>query len=120
MSDKKYKIVKAFYCFHPEIVINEKPRHEFWGLEWTVWFNNQQKTIGVHYMRELKTEKEAQDLLNEIQLEVGEYSPWKDFEKDKWYLSPKYKKYVLGQKKRVISPIAHYELTQDVSIPDIQ
>lgn len=110
MADKKFKIVKAFYCFHPEIIINDKVRPAFWGLEWTVWVkNNPQPTIGIHYQRNLETEEQAQGLLTELQEIVGEFAPWHEFDYTAWYLSPQYRKCVLGQKKRVISPVPRYE-----------
>lgn len=110
MSTPKFKLIKPFYCFHPEIIFDGKPRPAFWGVEWTIWTkNNPQPTIGTHYMRQVETEEQAQGLVAELQEIAGEFAPWHEFDNEAWYLSSEYKKCVLGQKKRVISPVPHYE-----------
>lgn len=103
MSEQKYKILKPFYCFHPEIIIDEKVRPAFWGVEWTVATkNNPQPTIYEHYMRKVDTETEVQKLLAELLQEYGEFGPWQAWDYQKWYLNPKYKIGVLERKKRAI------------------
>lgn len=110
MSTPKYKILKPFYCFHPEIIIDEKPRPAFWGVEWTVAIkNNPQPTIYEHYMRKVDTETEAQELTKYLESIGGEFAPWQEWDCQLWYLDPKYKIGVLDRKKRAIfrTTIAH-------------
>lgn len=103
MSTQKFKLIKPFYCFHPEIIINNKPRPAFWGVEWTVVTkNNPQPTIYEHYMRKVDTETEAQKLFAELLEECGEFGPWQAWNHQVWYLDHKYKISVLDRKKRAI------------------
>ena len=103
MSTPKYKILKSFYCYHPEIIFDGNLRPAFWGVEWTVAIkNNPQPTIYEHYMRKVDTETEVQKLLAELLQECGEFAPWQAWDNRCWYLNPKYKISVLDRKKRAI------------------
>ena len=106
MSARKYKILKPFYCFHPEIIIDEKPRPAFWGVEWNVVIKNApQPQITIHCQRNVDTETEAQKLLAELLQECGEFGPWKAWDYQVWYLSVQYRKCVLDRKKRILAYI---------------
>lgn len=106
----QFKIIKPFYCYHPEIEINGQVRPSFWGVEWTIWVKNiPQPTVGIHYQRNVDTEEEAKTLVSELLQIAGEYAPWSEFNDKDWYLLDQYKKCVLGRKLRVISPDPHYE-----------
>lgn len=101
MPTPKHKILKPFYCYHPEIIVDGKVRPAFWGVEWTVITkNNPQPTIYEHYMRKVDTETEAQRLTIELDSFGGEFAWWQELDHRCWYLSPKYKISVLDQKKR--------------------
>ena len=103
MSTRKYKILKPFYCYHPEIIFDGKVRPAFWGVEWTVVTKNKpQPTIYEHYMRKVDTETEAQRLTTELVSFGGEYACWQVLDHQCWYLDLKYKISVLNRKKRVI------------------
>lgn len=103
MSTQKYKILKPFYCFHPEIVFDDKVRPAFWGVEWTVAIkNNPQPTIYEHYMRKVDTETEAQELTKHLESISGEFAPWQAWDNRCWHLDQKYKISVLDRKKRAI------------------
>lgn len=103
MSTTRHKILKPFYCYHPEIIFDGKIRPAFWGVEWTVVTkNNPQPTIYEHYMRKVDTETEAQELTKYIESIGGEFAPWQLWDCQLWYLDPKYKIGVLDRKKRAI------------------
>lgn len=101
MSISRCKILKPFYCYHPEIIFDGKVRPAFWGVEWTVVTkHNPRTTIHEHYMRKVDTETEAQRLTIELDSFGGEYAWWQVLDNQCWYLDPKYKISVLDQKKR--------------------
>ena len=103
MSESKYKTLKPFYCFHPEIIFDGKVRPAFWGVEWTVAIkNNPQPTIYEHYMRKVDTETDADALVKELESIGGEFALWKAWDYQVWYLDQKYKISVLDRKKRAI------------------
>lgn len=100
MSTRKYKILKPFYCFHPEIIFDGKVRPAFWGVEWNIAIkDNPQPQITIHCQRNVDTETEAQKLLAELLRECGEFGPWKAWDYQVWYLSVQYRKCVLDRKK---------------------
>ena len=110
MSTTKYKILKPFYCYHPDIIFDDRLRPAFWGVEWTVATkNNPQPTIYTHYMRQVDTETEAQRLTLELASFGGEYAWWQELDDECWYLNPKYKMNVMSPKKFVILPDHHSE-----------
>ena len=101
MSTPKYKILKPFYCYHPEIVINNKLRPAFWGVEWTIVVkNNPQPQVALHYQRNVETETEAQELTKYLESIGGEFSPWQPWDYLAWYLTPQYRKAIIDRKKR--------------------
>lgn len=103
MSTTKHKILKPFYCYHPEIIFDGKVRPAFWGVEWTVVTkNNPQPTIYEHFLRKVDTETEAQRLTIELDSFGGEFAWWQELDHRCWYLNPKYKISVLDRKKRAI------------------
>ena len=100
MSERKYKIVKPFYCFHPEIKFNDKVRPAFYGVEWTVLIKDPAKpAIGIHCMRQVETEEQAEGLVLELQENGGEYAPWNEFDYTAWYLSCAYRSCRIDPKK---------------------
>lgn len=102
---RRYKIIKPFYCYHPEIVFDGRRRNAFWGVEWTIWIkNNPQPRIAVHFMRQVETEEQARGLVDELR-EIGtEFTPWQVLDGRAWYLQPKYRMAPINLKKRVIAP----------------
>lgn len=92
MPTKRYKIINPFYCFHPEIIFDGKPRPAFWGVEWTVTIKNgPQVQINIHCMRVADTKAEAESLVNELESIGGEFGSWQPWSKSAWYLSAQYK-----------------------------
>jgi len=103
MSTQKYKILKPFYCFHPEIIFDGKLRAAFWGVEWTIWVkNNPQPQVMLHYQRNVDTETEAQELTKYLESIGGEFAPWQEWDYLAWYLTPQYRKAIIDRKKRAI------------------
>lgn len=103
MSERKYKVIKPFYCFHPEIIFDGKPRPAFYGVEWTVVVkDNPRPQIATHYQKNTDTEEEALKALSELLKEPGEYGPWQEWDYTAWYLTPQYRKAIVERKKRII------------------
>lgn len=103
MSESKYKILKPFYCFHPEIIFDGKVRPAFWGVEWTIVVkNNPQPQIRVHCMRQVDTETDADALVKELESIGGEFAPWQAWNTSDWYLLAQYRKATTDPRKRAI------------------
>lgn len=103
MSALKYKILKPFYCFHPEIIFDDKIRPAFYGVEWTIVVkNNPQPQIRVHCMRQVDTETDADALVKELESIGGEFAPWQAWDYLAWYLSVQYRRAITDPKKRAI------------------
>ena len=102
-SIRKYKIIRPFYCYHPEIVFDDQIRPAFWGVEWTVWIkNNPQPKIVLHFMRQVETEERARGLVDELREISTEFTPWRVLDGRSWYLHPRYMVAAINQKNRAI------------------
>lgn len=114
MSIPRYKILKPFYCYHPEIIVGEKARPAFLGVEWTIVVkNNPQPQIRIHCMRQVDTETEAQELTKYLESIGGEFGPWQVWDYQAWYLSPQYRKCVVRPKKYEFLPTFDQELPKE-------
>lgn len=114
MSIPRYKILKPFYCYHPEIIVGEKARPAFLGVEWTIVVkNNPQPQIRIHCTRQVDTETEAQELTRYLESIGGEFGPWQVWDYQAWYLSPQYRKCVVRPKKYEFLPTFDQKLPKE-------
>lgn len=112
-KDHSCKIINPFYTFHPAIKVDGQTRKAFYGVEWAVCIKNYQTgATKTYFLRKVKTEKEAQALVEEIQKVSSEFGPWQVLDHRAWYLSAKYKTHVTSMPKFAFRDVTHERLIQ--------
>lgn len=92
---RNLKVVKAFYCWHPNI--------KKWVVEWTI---KEYKNIMMeHYKRECNTEDEAKETLTNLGDVFGYFLPYRPVAKSDFMLSAgKFVSYIDPRTKFVKKP----------------